>query len=377
MVTQSPSPHSSASHNLQALQVDLGASTYPILIGDDWLGQLPHHLSPLAPDVSHVLIIHDAAVATLAHDGIATSLRQAGIRVDAFALPSGEGTKSVDQLAALWNWLLACRADRRSLVIAVGGGVTGDLAGFAAATYQRGIRLVQVPTTLLAQVDSSVGGKTGINLSAGKNMVGAFWQPIMVAIDSQTLVSLPQREYLSGLAEVVKYGVIDDAPFFQWIEENADNLRDRQPDAIRTAVYRSCQSKARVVGDDERELTGRRAILNYGHTFAHAIEATAGYGTFLHGEAVAIGMQMAGTLAAKRGEFGSDCLRRQLNLLQRLSLPVSWKHADPEAMLQVMMSDKKNEHGKMRLILPSRIGQVRLVADVPAETILTTIRSCQ
>jgi 3-dehydroquinate synthase len=377
MVSPLPSPHLSKLPNLQSLQVELGVNSYPILIGEAWLPVLPSQLALLAPDISHVVVIHDESVSGLARDVIGVAFERAGMRVDSLAIPSGENSKSVDQLANIWTELLARRTDRRSVAIAVGGGVAGDLVGFAAATYQRGIRFVQVPTTLLAQVDSSVGGKTGINLPGGKNMVGAFWQPMLVAIDTETLTTLPQREYLSGLAEVVKYGVIDDAPFFQWIEANAEALKNRQLAAVQQAIYRSCKSKAHVVGDDERELSGRRAILNYGHTFAHAIEATAGYGVWLHGEAVAIGMQMAARLAVMRGELDQACLERQTELLTQLSLPITWSQADPEAMLEIMLADKKNQHGKIRLILPTQIGAVRLVADASRETIRAAILACR
>lgn len=377
MVPPLPSPHLSTTPNLQSLQVDLGANSYPILIGEAWLSALPGQMATLAPDVSHVVVIHDESVGGLAREMVGVAFERAGMRVNSVAIPSGENSKSVDQLARLWNELLALRTDRRSVAIAVGGGVAGDLVGFAAATYQRGIRFVQVPTTLLAQVDSSVGGKTGINLPGGKNMVGAFWQPMLVAIDTETLTTLPQREYLSGLAEVVKYGVIDDAPFFQWIEVNALALKERQLAAVQQAIYRSCKSKAHVVGDDERELSGRRAILNYGHTFAHAIEATAGYGVWLHGEAVAIGMQMAARLAVMRGELDEASLARQTALLTHLALPISWSHADPEAMLEIMQADKKNQHGKIRLILPTKIGAVRLVSDASHEMIRAAIIACQ
>lgn len=377
MVPPLPSPHLSTTPNLQSLQVDLGANSYPILIGEAWLSALPGQMATLAPDVSHVVVIHDESVGGLAREMVGVAFERAGMRVNSVAIPSGENSKSVDQLARLWNELLALRTDRRSVAIAVGGGVAGDLVGFAAATYQRGIRFVQVPTTLLAQVDSSVGGKTGINLPGGKNMVGAFWQPMLVAIDTETLTTLPQREYLSGLAEVVKYGVIDDAPFFQWIEVNALALKERQLAAVQQAIYRSCKSKAHVVGDDERELSGRRAILNYGHTFAHAIEATAGYGVWLHGEAVAIGMQLAARLAVMRGELDEASLARQTALLTHLALPISWSHADPEAMLEIMQADKKNQHGKIRLILPTKIGAVRLVSDASHEMIRAAIIACQ
>ena len=240
-------------------------------------------LSTSLGDLSQALVIYDEAVKDLGSDFVA-AVSQMGVRVNSSGVPSGEPSKSIDQFSQLLDWMLSSGADRRTVVLAVGGGVIGDLAGFAAASFARGIRFVQVPTTLLAMVDSSVGGKTGINLAGAKNMVGAFWQPHLVWADTQTMGTLPERSYLSGLAEVVKYGVIDDAEFFAWLETNATHLVAREQTALRYAIEQSCLAKARVVQEDERETSGRRAILNYGHTFAHAIEATAGYGELLHGE---------------------------------------------------------------------------------------------
>ena len=366
-----------AQADLRRLNVDLSENSYPIFVGTQWLRRFGPQLAEVAADVTHAMILSDVAVGATYGEVVRHSVEQQGIRTDLRTLPAGESTKSVEQLVRVWEWMLGCRADRRSIVIAVGGGVVGDLAGFAAATYQRGIRLVQVPTTLLSQVDSSVGGKTGVNLPTAKNMVGAFWQPVMVAIDTHSLGSLPQREYLSGLAEVVKYGVIERAAFFSWLEENAATLVARGYEAIERAVVESCATKAAVVGDDERETSGRRAILNYGHTFAHAIESTAGYGKFLHGEAVAIGMQMAANLAVNRGMLEAKVLARQTALLEALELPTIWADVDPEKMLKVMWHDKKNTHGTMRLILPAEIGKVELVGGVAASEIEQAILACR
>ena len=261
-------------------------------------------------------------------------------------------------------------------MIAVGGGVIGDLAGYVAASFTRGIRFVQVPTTLLAMVDSSVGGKTGINLPGAKNMVGSFWQPSLVLIDTDVLATLPDRSYLSGLAEVIKYGVIDDADFFQWLELNSKRLVERDGEALRYAIQQSCECKARVVGEDERETSGRRAILNYGHTFAHAIEATTGYGTLLHGEAVSIGMQMAARLATDLQMAKTSLLERQGTLLEACGLPTTLAGADVDAMLPVMMRDKKVAHGKLRFVLPTELGVVDLVEGIEESAIrqaITTI----
>ncbi len=344
--------------------MSLGDRSYPIEVGTGGLGSIGDRIGERLGDVSHALVIVDEAVVECWGEAVEASLGRAGVRHDRIVIPSGESSKSIQQLANVWRAMLEAGADRRSVVIAVGGGVAGDLAGFGAATFARGIRLVQVPTTLLSMVDSSVGGKTGINLPDAKNMVGAFWQPSWVAIDTETLSSLPDREFLSGLAEVIKYGVIDDARFFAWLEENAGKLVDREPDPLREAIRRSCESKARVVGEDERETSGRRAILNYGHTFAHALEATAGYGTLLHGEAVAIGMQMAARLAIDLRLCEDELLVRQTALLRAVGLPIVYPNAVSDEMLPVMCRDKKVEHGKLRFILPTEIGSVRLVGDV-------------
>lgn len=341
--------------------VDLGPRSYPIRLMCDQWDSIAKQIADVLGDVTHTLVVCDESIMAKWAEPLAESLGQS-YRCDLATIASGETSKSIDMVGKLWDWMLASGADRRTVLIAVGGGVVGDLAGFAAATYARGIRLVQIPTTLLSMVDSSVGGKTGINLSGGKNMVGAFWQPSLVLIDTETLATLDDRTYLSGLAEVIKYGVIEDAAFFSWLEENADALVARSPAAIRSAIARSCQIKAAVVADDERETSGRRAILNYGHTFAHAIEATAGYGTMLHGEAVAIGMAMAARLARFMGRVDQNFLNRQDDLIRRCGLPMRWSEADPAQMLPIMMTDKKVAHSTLRFVLPSRIGHVELVS---------------
>ena len=275
----------------------------------------------------------------------------------------------------LWQQLLAVGTDRQSVVVAVGGGVVGDLAGFVAATYARGLRFCQVPTSLLAQVDSSVGGKVGINLPSAKNMVGAFWQPSYVLIDTQVMQTLPAREYRSGLAEVVKYGVILDAAFFDLLEQQVPALRVRRADVLRTVVARCCRLKADVVEADECERTGRRAVLNFGHTFAHALESVTGYGQLLHGEAVAMGMVCAARLAERLGRTDRALTDRLQHLLQALELPCCLPDADQQLLVQAMQSDKKVEHGRLRFVLPSRIGHVELVADVDAALILEVLAS--
>ena len=357
--------------NSSTISVSLGDRTYAIEITTGKTNQFAAKLRNAIPDLTHAVLLSDEAVAQAWAAPIAEDLQRGdsatpqGIRVDCLGIPSGESSKSIDQFDRLMQWMLSVGCDRQSVVIAVGGGVVGDLAGFAAASFTRGLRFVQVPTTLLAMVDSSVGGKTGINLPTAKNMVGAFWQPELVLIDTDVLSTLPDRSYLSGIAEVVKYGVIEDAEFFAWLQSHAKQLVSRDPDAMRHAIAVSCQAKAKVVSEDERETSGRRAILNYGHTFAHAIEATAGYGVLQHGEAVAIGMQMAARLAIKMERIDQGFLDQQTQLLLDCHLPVTYCEADPDSMLPVMMKDKKVAHGRWRFILPSRLGHVEMVDDAP------------
>ncbi len=322
-------------------------------------------------DAAHVVLVYDTAVGSIARlyaDALS-------IRVDSVAVASGESSKSIAGFESLLRSMLEAKTDRRSVVIALGGGVVGDLAGFAAASFARGVRLVQVPTTLLSMVDSSVGGKTGINLPGAKNMVGAFWQPSLVWIDTASLSTLPAREYVSGLAEVIKYGVIADSEFFGFLEANADSLIRREPEVLNQTIRRCCQIKADVVTADERETTGRRAILNYGHTFAHAIEATTGYGTWLHGEAVSIGMTMAASLAIDRGLCDPELLRRQTAWCQSVGLPVAMPGPDVDAMIEAMASDKKVAAGRLHFILPTRIGEVIAVPDVPRPQVVAAIES--
>ncbi len=359
----------------RSLTVPLGDRSYSIRISSGELDQFANAILSAIPDLSHAVMIEDESVRDPWGNQLATSLAQgqADVRVSRATVPSGESSKSIAEFDRLLKWVLDERGDRRSVVIAVGGGVVGDLAGYVAASFTRGIRFVQVPTTMLAMVDSSVGGKTGINLPTAKNMVGAFWQPSLVLIDTDVLNTLPKRSYVSGLAEVIKYGVIDDAEFFQWLQENAEGLVARDDAVVQRAIHRSCECKAHVVGEDERETSGRRAILNYGHTFAHAIEATCGYGTLLHGEAVSIGMQMAARLAIDLGMAPSSLLAQQGELLERCELPITLKEADPDAMLPVMMRDKKVAHGKLRFILPTEIGVVDLVGGIAESAVRKAI----
>ncbi|MGW8257538.1 MAG: 3-dehydroquinate synthase, partial [Thermoguttaceae bacterium] len=295
------------------------------------------------------------------------SLAGEGIAVDIISVAPGETSKSVDMAAGLWQGLLELAADRKSIVVAVGGGVVGDLAGFVAATFARGLRFFQVPTSIVAQVDSSVGGKVGINLPEAKNMVGSFFQPAGVLIDIATLDTLPQREYCSGMAEVVKYGVILDADFFAFLETNAEAINNRDHQILETLIARCCRLKADVVEQDEREESGLRAILNYGHTFGHAYETLSGYGTLLHGEGVSLGMCRAARLARLLGRVDENFVRRQEELLQSLGLPVKAPRLDHDQILSAMMHDKKVQHGKLRFVLPSSLGAVELVEDIASK----------
>jgi 3-dehydroquinate synthase len=346
---------------MPSLRVALGPRSYDIAIGSGVETSFAEFVRARVPRAGGGLFVADAN--TRLHAERLARLLEAG---DVATVPAGEGSKSLAEAARLYTRLAARAADRRTPVIAVGGGVVGDLAGFVAATYNRGLPLVMVPTTLLAMVDSSVGGKVGINLPEGKNLVGAFHQPAAVWIDTDLLATLPDREYRSGLAEVVKYGVILDAEFFGWLEASADAVLRREPAAVAHVVARSCRLKADVVEQDEREETGLRMVLNYGHTFAHAFEAVGGYGAWLHGEAVAAGMACASRLAERRGLIPSEVTARQVKLLSRFGLPTERRPGwEPDAILAVMRRDKKNVGGRLRFILPTRLGHVGAFDDIP------------
>lgn len=350
------------------VSVPLTERSYEIAIGPGLLSQLGR-LATAGRKTTLAFVLTDSGVLRPHAEVAVESLQAAGVRVELCTLPAGEPTKSVSQAAALWQRLFEAGADRKTLVVAIGGGVVGDLAGFVAATYARGLDFYQVPTSLVAQVDSSVGGKTGVNLPGGKNLVGAFWQPIGVLIDPCVLQTLPEREYLSGLAEVVKYGVILDAEFFLLLEHSVPALLARDAGVLQAVVARCCELKAQVVAADERETTGLRAVLNYGHTFGHAFEAVSGYGALLHGEAVAIGMQHAARLAARLGRIDDEFVARQQALLEALHLPTDLppelRSTDVDSLLRAMQGDKKTEHGRLRFVLPTRLGHVELVAGVP------------
>jgi 3-dehydroquinate synthase len=313
------------------------------------------------------LIVTDRQIPATHADTAQKSLDEDGWDTSRVELESGEQTKSLGSVARLYDALVNLTADRRTVVVAVGGGVVGDTAGFAAATYARGIPFVQVPTTLLAQVDSSVGGKVGVNHPRGKNLIGAFHQPLGVFIDTATLSTLPDRDYRSGLAEVIKYGASLDGNFFEYLEAQREGLNNRTPQVLLDVIARSCQLKAGIVERDEQEITGLRSLLNYGHTFAHAYEALLGYGQLLHGEAVAIGMVHASRLAERLGRIDGTVTQRQIALLRAVGLPTELPVGafDVEAALDRMRLDKKSVGGKLRFVLPSSIGHVELVDSVP------------
>jgi 3-dehydroquinate synthase len=357
---------------IHTVQVNLSERSYAIEIGSGNLSQVGQTVAALG-NFTHAVVITDTNVEPLHGKKCAERLAEAIDNVDLLIVEAGESSKSVVMAERLWQEMLRLGADRKTLVVAAGGGVVGDLAGFIAATFARGLSFVQIPTTLLAQVDSSVGGKVGVNLPGAKNMVGAFWQPLAVVIDTGVLDTLPPREYRAGLAEVVKYGVILDAEFFEYLQRHQEALNRRQADVLRHVIARCCRLKADVVENDERETGQLRAVLNYGHTFGHAIEAETGYGEILHGEAVSIGMICASRLAERLGRIDSELTRRQSDLLEALGLPVTLPHLDPEALLAAMRRDKKVAHGRLRFVLPSRLGHVELVADVSETDVRATL----
>ena len=354
---------------MQTLTVDLGERSYPIHIGEGLLDQ-PQLLAPHIVG-RQVAIVTNETVAPLYLERLTRSL--ASYSVVPIILPDGEAFKNWETLQLIFDGLLTARHDRRTTVIALGGGVVGDMAGFAAACYQRGVNFIQVPTTLLSQVDSSVGGKTGINHPLGKNMVGAFYQPQLVLIDTQTLNTLAPRELSAGLAEVIKYGLICDAPFLTWLENNMDALRGLDQVALTAAIHRSCAAKAEVVGADERE-SGVRATLNLGHTFGHAIETHMGYGVWLHGEAVSAGTVMALEMSCRLGWISAQERDRGIRLFQRAGLPV----VPPAEMsvsdfMQHMAVDKKVIDGRMRLVLLRHMGEAIVTDDYPQEVLQATL----
>lgn len=352
------------------VQVDLQERSYPIYIGSGLLNQ--HHLIANHVVGTEIAIVTNETVAPLYLGRLFLALE--GYRCIEIILPDGEQYKNRDELEQIFDALLEARFSRRCTIIALGGGVIGDMAGFAAACYQRGASFIQIPTTLLAQVDSSVGGKTGVNHPLGKNMIGAFYQPRCVLADTDTLNTLDDRQLRAGLAEVIKYGLIRDVELFIWLERHIEQLLAREPGALAHIIEQSCRNKASVVAADERE-SGLRAILNLGHTFGHAIETGLGYGTWLHGEAVAVGMAMAADLSRRRGWLSSVEVERVIALLQRAGLPtLAPQEIDQARFLELMAVDKKVIDGRLRLVLLRQLGQAVVTDDFEPRLLEATLQ---
>jgi 3-dehydroquinate synthase len=355
---------------MKTLHVDLASRSYPIYIGTDLLEQKAL-FEPHLKSSTTVFIVSNTTVAPLYAKTLMSTFSQLGKTVRLLELPDGESYKDWQHLQLIFDELLAHGADRQSMIVALGGGVVGDMAGFGAASFMRGIRFIQVPTTLLAQVDSSVGGKTGINHPLGKNMIGAFHQPVAVIADLNTLRTLPARELSAGLAEVIKHGAIADADFLNWIEANTSALLACDTDAMAHAVLRSCEIKSAVVSADERE-GGIRATLNFGHTFGHAIESGLGYGEWLHGEAVGCGMVMAADLSARLGHIGQADAQRLKQMIKAMHLPIVPPKLGTERFMELMQVDKKTEAGQIRYITLGSIGAAR-IQQVPDATVIETL----
>jgi 3-dehydroquinate synthase len=361
------------------VRVELAERSYDIIIGEGLLPGAGPYLAPILAR-PRVVIVSDDTVAPLHLGPLQTSLNEAGIQNDAIIVPAGEGSKNFAQLQSLLDRLLELRVERRDTILALGGGVVGDLAGFAAAILRRGIDFIQLPTTLLAQVDSSVGGKTAINAAQGKNLIGAFYQPRLVLADVTALSSLPERELRAGYGEVVKYGLINDFAFFQWLEENGEQLLAGAPGALAHAVAVCCRAKAAIVGRDERE-SGDRALLNLGHTFAHALEAEAGYdGRLLHGEAVSVGLGMAYRLSTQLGLCPSQETERLLRHLSAVGLPTSVAQTGlsgltADVMLNHMRQDKKVTDGRLTFVLARGIGQAFITNDVAENAVMEMLQA--
>ena len=360
---------------METITVKLGRRSYDIAIGNSTLGVLGEAIKALPEAGLKVALITNPTVHALYGDRAEDSLNAAGFEVLSVKVPDGEQYKSQLWIDNILTGMLRHGMDRGSTVVALGGGVIGDMAGFAASVFMRGIRYVQVPTTLLAQVDSSVGGKTGVNHPLGKNLIGSFWQPALVWIDVATLNSLPRRELLAGIAEVIKYGVIWDSGFFDFLGQNIDNMLGLQPEALTEVVRRSCRIKAEVVSADERE-AGQRAILNFGHTVGHAIEAVAGYGELLHGEALAIGMLVESRLAEQELSTPTAVTRAIKKVLAAYGLPIELPPgAGANELLSAMALDKKTLGGVLRFTLPVRIGTVKYNVEVAADAVTEALET--
>ncbi len=356
---------------MNTFDVQLGKRSYPIYIGEDLLTQPQHFLNHTAH--KNVFIISNEKVAPLYLDKVLDSCKK--FNCEFKILPDGEQHKNINTMETIYSSPLEQHCDRSTTLIALGGGVIGDITGFAAATYQRGVHFIQVPTTLLAQVDSSVGGKTGVNHALGKNMIGCFYQPRCVIADLSTLNTLDERELSAGIAEIIKYGLIRDPEFFIWLEKNMSRLIARDLDALAYAVHRSCENKAQIVAEDELEQSGKRALLNYGHTFGHAIETGTGYGNWLHGEAVACGMLMAARLSIKQGWLSKQDYSRIETIIKAANLPTRTPDKmTVEDFINLMSVDKKVRDGRLYLVLLNKIGEAVLTANLMDSTLEETLR---
>lgn len=358
---------------MQTLTVGLGDRSYPIHIGAGLLAR-PELLQPHLPR-KRAAIVTNTTVAPLYLEKLQQTLASIGVSAVPVVLPDGEEYKTGETLDRIYDALLTHRCERSTPLIALGGGVIGDMTGYAAATYLRGVPFIQIPTTLLSQVDSSVGGKTGINHPLGKNMIGAFYQPQLVLADTDTLDTLPDKELAAGMAEVIKYGLIRDLPFLDWLEQNIEKLMARDTVALQYAIARSCENKAEVVAADERE-SGERALLNLGHTFGHAIESGMGYGNWLHGEGVAAGTVMAADLSQRLGWISAQDVARIRRLFERAGLPVIAPDIGTGKYLEFMGLDKKVEGGKMRFVLLKEVGHAVVYGDVQPELLQQTLEAC-
>jgi 3-dehydroquinate synthase len=371
----------------RTVQVYLGPRSYDVFIVTDFLSSLAAGIEPwfedrpgMKPGQRKALVVTDQNVEHLHGETVRQSLAEGGWESQLFVMEPGELSKSLPVISDVYDKLVEMKAGRQTVVFAVGGGVVGDAAGFVAATYARGIPFVQIPTTLLAHVDSSVGGKVGINHPQAKNLIGSFHQPMGVVIDTATLNTLPVRDYKAGLAEVIKYGVILDDEFFEYLEQNIEGLNNRAADVMQSIITRCCRLKADVVEQDEFEHTGLRAVLNYGHTFAHAFEALCRYGELLHGEAVAIGMLHASRLAERLKLIDGSVTHRQLALLEAVGLPTSLPEGlsfSADEMLGRMRLDKKSVGGNLRFVLPTQIGEVKVFADINEDDVRAVLKDCR
>lgn len=358
---------------MQTVRVALAERSYSIHIGATLAQQVDLIRGALA--APHVAVVTNTTVAPLYLQRLCAALSDVGVQALPIVLPDGENFKNWQTLNLIFDALLENRCDRHTTLIALGGGVIGDMTGFAAASYMRGVPFIQVPTTLLAQVDSSVGGKTGINHPLGKNMVGAFYQPLLVLADIDSLGTLPDNELRAGIAEVIKHGAIRDAAFFVWLENNMDRLLARDVDALSHAILRSIEIKAEIVALDERE-SGPRALLNFGHTFGHAIEAGLGFGVWLHGEAVAAGMVMAADLSQRLGLIDAGVSERLRHLIAAAGLPVQGPRLTPERYLELMSVDKKADAGKIRFVLLDALGSAHVRDNSDPQALVATLKHC-